>query len=314
LGGWYDTVTGIGLILNVVLNPEGLAEVFHKIADRINERRRQTPGGGGALVEASLVPTSARAADGAAILTLDGVGVTYGGVVAVDAVSFDVRPGHIVGLIGPNGAGKTTLIDAISGFAPAGGSVHFEGNLLNGLKPHERMRRGLGRTFQGIELYEDLSVEENIRVGEEAARHGVASAGEVNVSSHLTVDGLLDLLGLTEVQHQRVRQLSQGQRQLVSVARALAGRPRIVLLDEPASGLDSNESHWLGERLRRVCDTGVTVLMIDHDMNLVLSLCDYIHVLDIGKLIASGTPDEVKTNPLVMSAYLGSTHSREATS
>jgi ABC-type branched-subunit amino acid transport system ATPase component len=225
-------------------------------------------------------------------------------VVAVDRVSLDVKAGSIVGLIGPNGAGKTTLIDAISGFAPCHGSVHFEGRTLDGLRPHERIRRGVGRTFQGIELYDDLSAQENVSVGQEAARH----RGRGAPPDQGCVDELLDLVGLSEVRNRPVRELSQGQRQLVSVARALAGRPRVLLLDEPAGGLDTEESRWLGDRVRAVGETGVSVVMVDHDMNLVLNICDYIHVLDLGELIASGTPDEVKANPRVVEAYLGTAH------
>ncbi len=204
-------------------------------------------------------------------------------------MSFDVRDVEIIGLIGPNGAGKTTFIDAISGFADATGSVTLEGDSLDGQRPpYQRSRHGLGRTFQGIELYDDLSVRENVAVGTTAARHrpNTATLGDDDL------DRLFELWHLTPpVVDRQVKELSQGgQRQLVSVARALAGRPRVVLLDEPAAGLDSTESLWLGHRLRAIRDAGVTVVMIDHDMELVLAVCDRIVVLDLGKVIAIGTP------------------------
>ncbi|SDU26789.1 ABC-type branched-chain amino acid transport system, ATPase component [Gordonia westfalica] len=222
-------------------------------------------------------------------------------------MSFDVRDVEIIGLIGPNGAGKTTFIDAISGFADATGSVTLEGDSLDGQRPYQRSRHGLGRTFQGIELYDDLSVRENVAVGTTAARHrpNTATLGDDDL------DRLFELWHLTPVVDRQVKELSQGQRQLVSVARALAGRPRVVLLDEPAAGLDSTESLWLGHRLRAIRDAGVTVVMIDHDMELVLAVCDRIVVLDLGKVIAIGTPDEIRSNPAVTSAYLGATHTDE---
>lgn len=244
------------------------------------------------------------------ILSSKEIGVRYGGVAAVDNVSFDVREGEIIGLIGPNGAGKTTLIDAISGFADSTGSVNLEGHSLDGQRPpFQRSRHGLGRTFQGIELYDDLSVRENVAVGTTAARHRPDTA---TLGGEDELDRLFELLHLVPVVDRQVKELSQGQRQLVSVARALAGRPRVVLLDEPAAGLDSTESLWLGHRLRAIRDAGgVTVVMIDHDMELVLAVCDRIVVLDLGKVIAIGTPDEIRSDPTVTSAYLGATHSGE---
>ena len=221
------------------------------------------------------------AGTGRTVLALDEVRVDYGGVVAVDRVSLEVGEGQIVGLIGPNGAGKTTLIDAISGYAASTGSVLFEGSCLDGLVPHRRIRRGLGRTFQGVELYDDLTVEENIRVGQEAARHGGHRVDLDPEVDDLTT--LCRMLRLDAVRDRPVKELSAGYKQLVSVARALAGRPSVVLLDEPAGGLDSDESQWLGERLRDVRAAGVTILMVDHDMSLVLGVCDEIHVLDLGR-------------------------------
>ena len=231
--------------------------------------------------------------------------MAYGGVVAVDDVSFDVAEGSIVALIGPNGAGKTTLLDAISGFAAASGSIRLGGRELGRLKPHQRIRAGLGRTFQQIELYDDMSVHENIAVGL-AGREGKRA-------SQADLERVLQLLELNEVAERPAGELSQGQRQLVSIARALVGNPRVVLLDEPASGLDTVESQWLGERLRRVRDSGVTIFMVDHDMHLVLNLCEQVHVLDFGVLIASGTPAVVKSDRRVAEAYLGSTHGEQAT-
>jgi ABC-type branched-subunit amino acid transport system ATPase component len=297
LGDWYGVIMGIGLVLTVITNPEGMVGPVHALMDRL--RRRRVPDLPDAEVLTSTEERPAVPEPGEVVLSVRDVGVRYGGVVAVDSVSFDVRAGEIVGVIGPNGAGKTTLLDAISGYQRSTGTIEFGDRSLSSLKPHQRSRAGLGRTFQGIELYEDLSVAENVLVGETAARHGGDHTG--------AADGLFETLHLNGFRDRPARELSQGRRQLVSIARALAGRPRVLLLDEPAAGLDSTESQWLGERMRAVRAAGVTVVLIDHDMGLVLDVCDRIVVLDLGKVIATGTPAEVRADPLVAAAYLGAT-------
>jgi ABC-type branched-subunit amino acid transport system ATPase component len=222
----------------------------------------------------------------------------------VDNVSFSVKEGQIVGLIGPNGAGKTTTIDALCGFHGYEGSVVLAGQDVEHYSPHRRAALGLVRTFQLAGVSDDLTVEENVQIGQHRASTHDPEA--------LTT--ILDELGLVEMRDLQVSMLSQGQRQLVSVARALAGEPRLLLLDEPAAGLDSAESLWLADRLRGVRDTGVTILLVDHDMSLVLNLCDTIDVLDFGALIATGTPDEIRKDQQVSEAYLGATHQRLAVS
>jgi ABC-type branched-subunit amino acid transport system ATPase component/branched-subunit amino acid ABC-type transport system permease component len=309
IGEWYDVIMGVGLILTVITNPEGVVGPAHELTARLRRMRRpaavddtDTDG----LTEAAPASRPPVPEPGEVVLAVRDIGVRYGGVVAVDAVSFEVRSGEIVGVIGPNGAGKTTLLDAISGYSRSTGTVEFDGRTISLLKPHQRGRAGLGRTFQGIELYEDLSVEENVLVGEAAARHGGDHVG--TMQGPALRNRLFETLHLSRFRAQPARELSQGRRQLVSIARALAGRPRMLLLDEPAAGLDSSESRWLGDRLRAVRADGVTVLLIDHDMGLVLDVCDRIVVLDIGKVIADGTPAEIKADERVATAYLGATH------
>lgn len=301
LGEYFAMFSGILLVLTVVLNPEGIVGPLH---EKLRRRRGRNAGDVSFTRNEDTqleIAALERREPGEEILHLSEIGVTYGAVVAVDDVSLSVRDGEILGLIGPNGAGKTTFIDGISGFTRSTGSVRLEEKPLEKRPPHKRSRDGLGRTFQGIELYDDLTVKENVLVGTTAAAVRPDDA---------EIDKLFELLDLVAVRERPVSGLSQGQRQLVSVARALAGRPRVVLLDEPAAGLDSDESRWLGERLRAVCNSGVTVVMIEHDMGLVLETCDRVAVLDLGKLIALGSPEEVKSHPDVVRAYLGNTHTR----
>ena len=319
VGPYYATIMALLLLYTVIDNPEGIIGKLHEQAAWVRRKlSRRTPvvasvEGKPTPTLSAQVPVGAAAANpteiGETILSVGGVGVRYGGVVALDAVTFDVRAGEIVGLIGPNGAGKTTLIDAVSGYAGTEGSVRLGNRDLHGLKPHQRSRSGLGRTFQGIELYDDLTVRENVEVGTTAARYS-----ERGAPSAEDLERYYRILHLDKVADVAVRELSVGQRQLVSVARALAGRPKIVLLDEPAAGLDSTESHWLGERLRAIRDAGITIVMVDHDMNLVLEVCDRIVVLDLGKKIADGTPSEIMRTPEVTRAYLGTTHATAGTS
>jgi ABC-type branched-subunit amino acid transport system ATPase component/branched-subunit amino acid ABC-type transport system permease component len=304
LGSWYDVVSGIALILTVLTNPEGLAHGVHKIGDRwqamTRDRRVAATRPAHPIPDPLSAGGSGRGAELGApetLLAVRNVTVSYGGVVAVRDVSLDVPAGSVVGLVGPNGAGKTSLMDAISGFAQARGDVLLADRPVGSLKPHQRVRHGLGRSFQGIELYDDLTVEENVSVGDRSRRQGGQD-----------LSGLLAMLGLEDVRARPVSELSQGQRQLVSIARSLASRPSLVLLDEPAAGLDSRESLWLAERLRQIRASGVTILLVDHDMNLMLNLCDRLYVLDFGAVIASGTPDEVRRDDKVARAYLGATH------
>ncbi|MBM3675378.1 MAG: ABC transporter ATP-binding protein [Actinobacteria bacterium] len=241
-------------------------------------------------------------------LAVRGLSVSFGGLLAVENVDLDVALDSVTGLIGPNGAGKTTTIDALCGFVAAHGTVMLGSRRLEGLEPHERARAGLARTFQSIELFDDLTVAENVQV---AASIGhwwstlLDLVAPFRSSRRVDVARLLELVGVPDLAAERPQALSHGQRRLVSVARALATGPRLLLLDEPAAGLDPNETVALAGLLRRLPATGVGVLLVDHDMSLVLDVCRDLVVLDVGSVIASGPTATVASDPAVTAAYLG---------
>ncbi len=242
------------------------------------------------------------------LLDAAGLTVTFGGVTAVDAVDLRVPEGRLVGLIGPNGAGKTTTIDALTGFVPHRGRIHLDGRDLSLDGASDRARAGLARTWQSLELFDDLSVRENCRAA--AIRPRLADVlhdivRPTRARDDAAVDWALELVGVADLSARSPSELSLGQRKLVAVARALAARPRLVLLDEPAAGLDTDESLRLGERLRAIVDAGIAVLLVDHDMGLVLGVCDELTVLEFGKVIAHGTPAEIRADARVIEAYLG---------
>ncbi|MBJ7381120.1 MAG: ABC transporter ATP-binding protein [Acidimicrobiia bacterium] len=240
--------------------------------------------------------------------------VSYGGLLAVSGASINVAPGEVVGLIGPNGAGKTSLIDAITGFTSSRGRIAVDGVSVTGLSAHRRTRLGLSRTFQSVELFDDLTVSENLLVAASDPTwwspliHMIApNFGRGNGA--MDVEWALDAVGLSAFGESLPTSLSHGQRRLVGVARALVRRPKVILLDEPAAGLDTQESKLLGIRIKEISATGIGVLLVDHDMGLVLSTCDRIAVLNFGEIIAVGTPVEIRNNKLVLQAYLGTARS-----
>jgi len=309
LGGeLFAAISGVLVILTLMRNPEGLAAGGHELVHKVRAWRRRrapeldTPERPAPMAAAEPVVRTPPGPDAPAVLEVDGLTVRYGGVTAVHDVRLRVPRGGIVGLIGPNGAGKTSAIDAVTGFARADGTVVLDGQSIERLKPHQRVRRGLARTFQALELYDDLTVEENVS----AAAFGVRGDAR-----HGAVRRALDLVGIADLRERHAEDLSQGQRQLVSIARACAADPHLVLLDEPAAGLDSTESRWLGERIRAISATGTGVLLVDHDVALVLDICDYIYVLDFGAVIAEGPPDAIRADRAVIDAYLGTMHGSE---
>ena len=238
-------------------------------------------------------------------LKLTGVTVRFGGHTALNDVHLTVRSNSITGLIGPNGAGKTTLFNVISGLLkPNEGSIHFNDVVMTGLSPYRRAKLGLGRTFQRLELFPSLTVKENIQVAAEI-RGEWSGASNVATSIESSVQQVMQLTGLNSLATRSVAEIPTGKARLVELARTIVQNPSMLLLDEPASGQNENETEEFAEILKTLNGEGITILLVEHDMSLVMDICDKVFVLDFGTLIADGSTEQIQNNPTVIDAYLG---------
>jgi branched-chain amino acid transport system ATP-binding protein len=248
------------------------------------------------------------------MLRLQGITKVFGGLIALEEVSFSVEDGTITGIIGPNGAGKTTLFNIISGIYPQNsGNVYLEGKNISRFAPEKLARLGLVRTFQNVELFGQMTVLENVMVGlHTKSKSGILSCafklpGHIREEKYIGERGLqwLEFTGMAELAEVKAGNLPFGQGRLLEIARALALEPRMILMDEPAAGLNSRETIGLAALIRRIRESGVTVVLVEHDMDLVMDICDTVVVLNLGRKLAEGTPREIQENTSVITAYLG---------
>src|SRR3954447_1779517 len=328
LGNYYALFSGVSLILTVVLNPVGIAGKSRADFEKFKAKQRakkgikeaepptlgeelavSTNGEAPAPAVAATNGAAAKREIGEVLLRTDNVSVTYGGLRAVSDVTIEVRAGEIVGLIGPNGAGKTSFIDAITGFTQSTGEVQLHGEPITELSAYKRARKGLVRTWQSVELFDDLSAENNVRVSDDIGKDGwklLRDTIRPNPPPSAAVREAIALMGLTDVADRHPSELPLGRQKALGVARSLAMKRAVLLPAGPAAGLDTAESVAFGEHLKEIAGTGVGCLLVDHDMHLVLGVCDRIYVIEFGRQIASGPPEVVRRDPAVVAAYLGS--------
>lgn len=320
---WLTLLGGVIVLAILIQDPNGMARnnslMLEKLRRRLTRSRKKTPAAETVQPVASAAPAAPQRQEKSSVLDMTDMTVRFGGVLALDNVSLNLPSGEVVGLIGPNGAGKTTLIDAVTGYVRlTNGVVTLDGCRIDKLAAHKRSRLGVVRSFQSLELFDDVSVLDNIRAAcdprdDKAFLTNLAYPGASPLSP--VAEAAVGTFNLHDDLQRRPEELPYGRRRLVAIARAVATGPKFLLLDEPAAGLSELESREVSALVRMLArEWNLGVLLIEHDVSVVMSACDRVTVLDFGRNIAAGTPEQIRANPAVIAAYLGEEHSESASS
>ena len=306
-GSYEVIVFGIALVMVLKYLPDGL---WSLVARWVPRRDRDVNWG-----EAAPLSERSKPARGELVLEVQDIRKAFGGLVAVNDIRFQIKAGHIVGLIGPNGAGKSTTFNLITGvLSLTSGVVRFRGETISGLPSREIARRGMARTFQHVKMIPDMTVLENVALGAYSRGHRGVLAGMLGTNAReeqqlfKEAQRQLERIGIGHLMHELAGNLAMGPQRLMEIARALCADPALLLLDEPAAGLRHKEKQGLADVLRQLRDEGVSILLVEHDMDLVMQVCDHLVVMEFGTLLTEGTPEEIQQSPVVRAAYLGTEH------